>query len=76
MRHKSLKTLEIERRVAAEILTELMFVKDINDIIKIYDKFYQKYDLEKDPFTSTPCDYKTYEKVRTEYLKQMFNERL
>lgn len=63
------------QKVAAEILTEFMFTRDMDDVIKTWDRIFEQYELCDDPFTSTPCTPEEYYKNRLEYNRQVMIER-
>ena len=64
-----------EQRVAAEILTALMFAKDMEDVMKVWKTTFEHYALCEDPFTSCPCTSKEYMENRLEYNRQAMMER-
>lgn len=72
---KRRKISERDRQVAAEILTEFMFVRDMDDVSKTWDDVYERYDLRDDPFTYTPVSPGEYAKNSLEYQKQVMIER-
>lgn len=72
---KRRKISERDRQVAAEILTEFMFVRDMDDVLKTWDDVYEQYDLCNDPFTHTPVSPGEYTKNSLEYQKQTMIER-
>lgn len=69
------KISERDRQVAAEILTEFMFARDMDDVSKTWDDVYERYALRDDPFTYTPVSPGEYEKNSLEYKKQVMIER-
>lgn len=60
----------VEQRLAAEILTAFMFVKDMDDLNKTWEHLYNEYELQDDPFTHCPCSIDDYYKFRLEYDRQ------
>lgn len=70
-----MKRKEIEQRVAAEILTQFMFTRDMGEVLQTWDNIYRQYDLYDDPFTHTPCSSEDYYKNRLEYEKQVMIEK-
>lgn len=70
-----MKRHEIEQLVAAEILTQFMFARDMKEVLQIWDNVYKQYDLCNDPFTHTPCSSEDYCKSKLEYEKQTMIER-
>lgn len=75
MKVKHKKINKRDQQVAAEILTMFMFTKDMDDIIKIWNKVYEQYDLCDDPFTGVPCTPEEYAKNRLEYDRQIMIDR-
>lgn len=52
---KSQRIIGIEQRVAAEILTQFMFTKDMDEASEVWNEIFKQYNLCIDPFTSCPC---------------------
>lgn len=69
------KITERDQRIAAEILTSFMFTKDLDEVIEVWNKIYEKYGLCNDPFTHTPCTPKEYCENQLEYERQTMIER-
>ena len=63
------------QKVAVDILTELTFARDMDEVWKVYDRAFERYDLCKDPFTYLPCTPEEYCKSKLEYDKQTMIER-
>lgn len=72
---KQTKINNRDQRVAAEILTQFMFTKNMDDVIQVWNDVYKQYDLCDDPFTHTPCTPEEYCKNSIEYEKQVAIER-
>lgn len=70
-----MKRHEIEQLVAAEILTQFMFTRDMGEVLQTWDNIYKHYELCDDPFTNCPCSPEDYYKSRLEYDKQTMIER-
>ena len=70
-----MKRKEIEQKVAAEILTQFMFTRDMSEVLQTWDNIYKQYDLCDDPFTGCPCCSEEYYKSRLEYEKQAMIEK-
>lgn len=70
-----MKITKTMQKVAADILTQFMFTKDMDDVIKTWKDIYKQYELCDDPFTHTPCTPEEYSKNRLEYDKQVMIER-
>lgn len=71
----ALKITDKMQQVAADILTRLYFVNDIDEVIKIVKEMEEKYELRDDPFTHTPCTTKEYYENVKEYERQSMEER-
>lgn len=74
MKSRKNKITERDSKVAAEILTQFLFTKDMNDVINVYDRMYAAYNLCIDPFTHTPCSPGDYAKYKLEYDRQCMDE--
>ena len=72
---KQAKINSRDQRVAAEILTQFMFTKNMDDVIQVWNDVYKQYDLCDDPFTDCPCTPEEYVKNRLEYDRQVMIER-
>lgn len=70
-----MKITETKQKVAADILTQFMFTKTMDDVIKVWDNIYEQYDLSSDPFTGCPCSEQEYCRNTIEYEKQAMIER-
>lgn len=71
----ALKITDKMQQVAADILTRLYFVNDIDEVIKVVKEMEEKYKLCDDPFTHTPCTTKEYCENVKEYERQVMEER-
>lgn len=69
------KITKRDQRIAAEILTQFMFTKDMNDVVRVWEEIYEQYGLCDDPFSRTPCTPEEYSKNSLEYDKQTMIER-
>ena len=72
---KKKKLTKTEQRIAAEILTQFMFARDMKDVLQTWDNIYEQYELMDDPFTHTPVSPEDWAKNRLEYDKQVMIER-
>ncbi|MDE6580532.1 MAG: hypothetical protein K2K41_08370 [Ruminiclostridium sp.] len=63
------------QRVVADVLTQFMFTKNMDEVMKVWDDVYEQYGLCSDPFTDTPCSPKEYSKNKLEYEKQIMIDR-
>ena len=71
----ALKITDKIQQVAADILTRLYFVNDMEEVIKVVKEMEEKYELCDDPFTHTPCTTKEYYENVKEYERQVMEER-
>ena len=69
-----MKITKTMQKVAADILTQFMFTKDMDDVMRVWDNIYKQYDLCADPFTGCPCVPEEYCKNKLEYERQMMIE--
>lgn len=72
---KRRKISERDQQVAAEILTQFMFTRTMDDVSDVWDDVYKQYGLCDDPFTHTPVSPEEYAKNSLEYQKQVMTER-
>ena len=72
---KRIKINKRDQRVAAEILTQFMFTRNMDEVWQVWDDIYKRYELCDDPFTNTPCSSEDYCKSKLEYDKQTMIER-
>ena len=70
-----MKITKTAQHVAADILTQFMFTRDMDDVMKVWDGVYKQYELFSDPFTGIPCTHEEYCKSHLEYEKQTMIER-
>lgn len=70
-----MKITETKQKVAADILTQFMFVNCIDDVTKAWNNVYEQYELCSDPFTGCPCSEQEYCRNVIEYEKQVMIER-
>ena len=70
-----MKKTNQNQKVAADILTQFMFTKTMDDVIKVWNDIYNQYDLCVDPFTGCPCTTDEYYRNKLEYEKQAMIER-
>lgn len=68
------KITKQEQRTAATILTQFMFTKNMDDVMRVWKEVYKQYDLCDDSFTHTPCTPDEYYKNQLEYEKQSMIE--
>ena len=70
-----MKITKTMQRVAADILTQFMFTKNMDEVIKVWDNIYEHYGLYSDPFTGIPCTPEEYCESQLEYEKQSMIEK-
>lgn len=68
---KTIKITEKDRKVAADILTQFMFTKTMDDVQEVWHNLFDKYGLKEDPFTKTPVTPEEYYDSMNEYEKQL-----
>ena len=66
---------EKEQKVAVSILTQFMFTKNMDEVMKEWEWAFKEFQLWHDPFTGCPCTAKEYFKLRAEYEKQLFENK-
>ena len=62
------------QKVAADVLMEFMFARDMNEVIETYNRVFERYGLCEDPFTRCPCTPEEWCKSKLEYEKQTMIE--
>lgn len=70
-----MKITKTAQKVAADILMEFMFTRDMDEVIEAYNRVFERYGLCNDPFTSCPCTPDEYYESRLEYEKQTMIEK-
>lgn len=73
--NKKIKITPVMQTVAADILTRFMFIRNMDDVMKVYDEVFEAYGLHEDPFTGVPCTTKEYFENRAEYNRQLMIEK-
>lgn len=63
------------QKVAADILMEFAFTRDMDEVIEAYGRAFNKYDLCYDPFTLAPCTPEEYCKSKLEFDRQTMIEK-
>lgn len=63
------------QRIVADILTQFMFVRTMDDVHRVWKNVYEQYDLCDDPFTGCPCSNEDYADNSLEYQRQAMIER-
>lgn len=69
-----MKITKTTQKVAADILTQFMFTRDMEDVVDVWSKIYKQYELFSDPFTGVPCTAEEYCKNHMEYERQTMME--
>lgn len=70
-----MKITKTAQKVAADILTQFMFTRNMDEVNEAYGKVVEKYDLCADPFTGVPCTSEEYAESKLEYERQTMIER-
>lgn len=70
-----MKITKTMQKVVADILTQFMFTKDMDEVIKVWDNIYEQYGLCQDPFTRCPCTPEEYCESVLEYERQTMIDR-
>lgn len=65
------KIIKKDQRTAADILTQFMFTRNMDDVRKVWREVFNQYGLHEDPFTHTPCTNEEYFENQSEYEKQL-----
>ena len=68
---KKIKISNSMQKVAVDILTELIFCKNMQDVFDIIENKIKKYELMDDPFTGLPCSSKDWYENKLEYDRQL-----
>lgn len=63
------------QRAVADVLTQFMFVRTMEDVHRVWKDVYEQYDLCDDPFTGCPCSNEDYADNNLEYQRQAMVER-
>lgn len=63
------------QEVAVDIIEELIFCKNLDEVWEIVHKKCEKYNLQKDPFTYMPCTSKEFAESYEEYSRQCMEEK-
>lgn len=69
------KITQAAQEIAADILTEFMFARNMDEVGESWQRMYDKYELFTDPFTRTPCSHDEYFESLEEYDKQLMEQR-
>lgn len=70
-----MKITERDQRIVSDILTQFMFTKTMDDVIKVWDEIYKQYELCSDQFTGIPLTQKEYCESKLEYERQTMIEK-
>ena len=63
------------QKVAADILIQLMFTRNMDDVMEVYDNVKEQYNLFDDPFTGVPCTPGEWAESKLEYERQIMIEK-
>lgn len=70
-----MKTKEKIQRVVADVLTQFMFTRTMDEVMEVWNRIHEEYELCSDPFTNTPCSPEEYVNSKLEYERQVMMER-
>ena len=70
-----MKISEKSQRIVAEVLTQFMFARTMDEVTEVWNRVFEQYGLCEKPFTFTPCSPGEYQKGRLEYEKQAMIEK-
>ena len=70
-----MKITKTMQKVAADILMRFVFTRNMDEVVEVYNKVMEQYDLHTDPFTGTPCTLDEYCKNILEYERQIMIEK-
>ena len=68
------KVTQTMQKVTVDILTQFMCTRNMYEVIDVYNKVMEEYELCSDPFTHTPCTFEEYCKNCIEYERQYMDE--
>jgi hypothetical protein len=69
------KITKRDQKIVANILTQFMFTRDMDDVVRVWKEIFDEYELCEDPFTRTPCTPDEFCKNSLEYDRQVMIER-
>lgn len=72
---KKKKITSTMQKVAADILMEFLMTRNMDEVVKAYNRVFERYGLCDDPFTGVPCTPEEYIKNKLEYEKQTMIEK-
>ena len=72
---KQKKITPTMQKVAADILMQFMFTRNMDEVIDVYNKVKEQYNLFEDPFTGVPCTPDEWAENKLKYEKQVMMER-
>jgi hypothetical protein len=70
-----MKITKTMQKVAADILTEFLCTRNMDEVVEAYNRVFEKYELCEDPFTGFPCTLEEYCEMAWEYERQAMIER-
>ena len=72
---KKIKITPTMQKVAADILMQLLFTRNMDEVIEVYNNVKKQYDLYDDPFTGVPCTPEEWAESKLEYERQVMYEK-
>ena len=73
--NKKRKITPTMQKVAADILIQFLFTHNMDEVVDVYNRVKEQYNLYDDPFTGVPCTPEEYCESALEYEKQVMMER-
>ncbi len=68
---KQKKITSTMQKVACDILEQFLFTSNMDEVVEVYNRVLEEYDLCRDPFTHAPCTFEEFCKMQIEYEKQV-----
>ena len=72
---KQRKITSTMQKVAADILTQFMFTRNMDEVIEVFNRIMEQYNLFEDPFTGVPCTPEEWAESKLEYEKAVMIEK-
>ena len=63
------------QKVAADILIQFLFTHNMDEVVDVYNRVKEQYNLYDDPFTGVPCTPEEWAESKLEYEKQVAIEK-
>ena len=72
---KPKKITEKDRKLVADILTQFMFAKSMDDVVEVWNSLFNFYDLKEDPYTKIPVSPEDYYDSKNKYERDTMLEK-